>query len=216
MKKSVSMFTVALCAACAFADIAVQPSMIKIPGKGRIAFVDAADTNIRLVEAAAKKVGGQLMIEAVALKGKWSFATVQSDFAAAKSSVVVFIVKDKTLPLSLVALEGKWGLVNAAKFTDEGLSKELVRIASVVLGAAYSKYKASVLRPAFSAEEVEKNAGKIITIDTLMALQPSIESLGITQYSLKSYADALEDGDAPEPANDVQRKLKADFEKRRK
>lgn len=213
MKKTV--FVVALAAlSLAFAGTEEpKPEMVKIGGEGHFAFVNAAGVDKALLETAAGRVGKVLMINTSVQDGRWDFADAKKCLSETKASAAVFVVKDEKLPISLLAMEEKWGVVNAARLTDKGVTKEAMRVAAVLLGGATSKYKASVMRPVFSAEELDTKAGETLTIDTLMAIFPNVESVGIKQYQMYEYRDALDEGIAPPPANDAQRKIKSDWEK---
>ena len=188
---------------------------IKIGGVGKLAFVNASGVDDSYLKSAAAKISNILLIETEVKKGSWSLASAKKSFADAGASAVVFVVDDPGLPMSLIAMEEKWGVANSAGLDGENAAKEALRVATVVLGGASSKYSASVMRPVFSRKELGEKAGSIITIDSLMAIYPNLSALGIKQYSVMDYADALEDGVAPPPANDVQRKIKADFDKSR-
>lgn len=210
-----SMGVVVCCAMALNAGSQWQQGLVKIPGKGRVAFVNAADADGAALELAARKVGNQLMIETAVQKGSWSIASAQDDYVKAQATVAVFVVRDASLPTSLIALERKWGVVNVEGLPEKALTKEAVRVAAFLLGCGYSKYPASVLRPVFTQGAIADGTGEIITIDALMAIQPSLATLGIAPYRVINYEDALEQGIAPPPANDMQRKIKEEFEKNR-
>ena len=222
MKKLIVSAFIALGVATAFAEgqkaggAEPKPEMVRIGGAGKVAFVNVAGVDEGLLKAAAAKISSVLMIEVEVQKGEWSFAEAKKCFADTKANAAVFIVKDSTLPLSLIAMEGKWGVANVAMLEGKSIMKETLRVATVILGGASSKYKASVMRPVFSAADLEKEAGEIITIDALMAIYPNLAALGLKQYEVMEYADALEEGVAPAPVNDAQRKIKAEFEKAKK
>lgn len=177
--------------------------------------VNACNAPTWAIESAAEKMCNMLMIEAETKSDRWKFGDSKKLMKKHNATAAVFVTKDPTLPLSLIAMEEKWGMVNAEGLSVTNLHREVVRVATVVLGGASSKYDISAMRPAFSASDLDK-VGDIIAIDSIMAIFPNIEALGFKRYEIVSYQDALECGCAPEPVNDVQRKLKADYEKAQK
>ena len=214
MNKIAMMAVMSVCFVAVAADSA-GPQMVKIGGEGKLAFINSSQIEDVRLEPVASMISKILMINAEVAKGTWSMADAKKSLESIGASAAVFIVDDPKLPMSLVAMEEKWGVANAAGLDSESVSKEALRVATVVLGGASSKYKASVMRPVFSKEDLVTKAGSVVTIDALMAICPNLASLGIKQFTIMDYVDALEDGVAPPPANDVQRKLKADFEKNR-
>ena len=214
MNKMIMLAMSAICLAAVAAN-ENNPRTVKVGGAGKLVFVNASQVDDSCLKSAAGKICNILMMDAEVKKGKWSLADAKKSMEALGATAAVFVVDDPSLPMSLVAMEEKWGVANASGLDAETLAKETLRVAIVVLGGASSKYPASVMRPVFSKEDLVKNAGSLVTIDALMAICPNLPSLGIKQFTMMDYADALEDGVAPPPANDVQRKLKADFDKAR-
>lgn len=150
------------------------------------------------------------MIETETQSGKWSLSSAKDSFAATGATASVFVVKDDSLPISLIAMEARWGVVNAALLEGKTIEKEILRVAIVLLGGASSKYPASTMRPAFSREDLN-DVGDLVTIDTLMAIFPNLEKHGFKQYQMMTYREACEEGIAPLPANDEQRAIANEY-----
>ena len=213
---------VAICAACfvhaAFAE-EVDPEYgptITIKGKGRLAIADAGGSEAKPLQAVADAIANFMMIDVGVEKGVWTFAGASEALKATKATAAVFVVKDKSLPISLIAMEARWGIVNAEGMSVEQVEKETLRVALVLLGAASSKYAASVMRPAFSLADIDK-AGKSMTVDSLMAIMPNLEANGFTCQRTLTYREACEEGVAPAPKTDLEKKIaaavKAELEK---
>ena len=198
MKKVLAGVVVAVFAAFAVSNAhgATDKSqeLIKVGGAGRVAIVNVAGVSDSPLEMAAKKIGNFLMIYCEVQKGEWSFSSHEKSFKDAKANAAVFVVKDANFPMSLVAMESKWGVVNALGLSEKSLEKEVLRVATVVLGGASSKYPASTMRPVFSSDELETKAGQVITFDSLMAIYSYISSLGIKQYQMMTKEEAIEEG----------------------
>lgn len=194
--------------------------MVKIGGEGNVALVASSRIPDDTIDTIARRLGGMLMVKVVHRQGAWSLE--EAEFACEKyeSKAVIFIVSDEAYPMSLVALESRWAIVNAVRLqsSDAGLfarrlQKEVFRVASALLGGSSSKYKVSVMRGVFSVEDLDKRAGDVITFDLLMNIFNYMPQMGLKQYEVMSYRDACEEGLAPVPTNDVQRAI---WEKTRK
>jgi len=173
-------------AAVAFTAVSVAfaEGFVKSGGVGRLAIVDTYGAPVEAVHRASQKMENLLMISVAAEKGKWSFASAKESFDAAKATAAVFLVKDPTLPMSLVAMESKWGVVNAEGLDGKGVEKEILRVATIVLGGASSKYSASSMRPVFAPADISK-AGEIITFDSLMSIVSYLPEMGFKQFTLE-------------------------------
>lgn len=208
----------AVVASGAFAANAQKDEMVRIGGEGRLVFVNAAGIDDEPLAGAADIIGKMLMIETEVRKGTWTLADADRILGEIKATAAVFVVSDRTLPISLIAMESKWGVVNAANLTPDQTRKETLRVAAVVLGAAASKYQSSVMRPAFSADDLEKKAGNLLTIDQMMAIYPNLGAFGFSQFQVLNYREALEEEveGLPPPANEAQRRIKAEFDRKAK
>ena len=168
--------------------------LVKVGGEGRVAIVNVADVASAPLETAAKKIGNFLMIYCEVLKGTWTFSAHEKSFSDVKANAAVFVIKDATLPMSLVAMESRWGVVNAIGLSEKSLEKEILRVATIVLGGGASKYPTSTMRPVFSRDDLETKVGQVITFDSLMAIHSYIPSLGIKQYQMMTREEAIAEG----------------------
>lgn len=191
MKKLIAI--VALCALTGTA-FAAKVERVKVGGKGKVAIVNACEAPSASLETAANKIGNLLMINIEVKKGEWKFAEAKKSLEATGANAAVFVVKDAALPISLIAMEDKWGVVNADGLEDKSIEKEVLRVATVILGGASSKYPASSMRPVFSKEDISKKAGEIITFDSIMAIFGYLPELGIKQFKMMAKDDAIEEG----------------------
>lgn len=188
-----------MCAVCGLliggVAFAAAPEMVKVGGEGKIAIVNTCEAPTEALNVALRKVCNMLMINFEIKKGgAWTLANAQKCFDDAKASAAVFIVKDPALPMSLVAMESKWGIVNSAGLDESGVMKETLRVATLVLGGAASRYTASSMRPVFSKEDLAKKAGEIVTFDSIMAISNYLPDLGIKPYQMMDRQDAIAEG----------------------
>lgn len=199
MKTSISKFTLTVCcgvmaATVALAGTAAKPEKVYVGGSGKVAVVNTCGAPAPVVDNVTSNFWRVMMIKTEVQTGKWTLATASDAFKATKASAAVFLVSDPALPMSLVALEAKWAVVNVRGLSDVALYKEIQRMLCVILGAPSSKYDSSTLRAAFSGEELEKMKGDGITFDTLIAISEYIPALGIKQWRAMDREDAIEEG----------------------
>lgn len=176
-----------------FAQVRAE-ELLKLGGEGKIAVVNACEAPTAPLDTAVKKIGNLLMVTAETQKGAWSLADAKKAFETTQANVAVFVIKDSALPMSLIAMEAKWGVVNAEGLSEKGLEKEVLRVSTVLLGGAASKYPASTMRPVFSPEDLDKKAGEVMTFDSLMSIFTYLPDLGLKQYQMMTREDAIEEG----------------------
>jgi hypothetical protein len=196
MKKILSIVAVvgALSAYAAEKSDSGKDEMLKIGGEGKVSIVNACNASASPLQMAARKIGNMLMIHCDVISGTWKFSDAKNAFAATKANAAVFVVEDESLPLSLIAMESKWGVVNARELGEKALEKEILRVATIVLGGGSSKYPASTMRPVFSREDLETKAGQVITFDSLMSIYSYIPALGLKQFQMMTREDAEAEG----------------------
>ena len=236
-KLTVSLLAVALCASSfAVTRSARQPmtpeqraklvaarqrqtgGLVEIKGRGFLAVLNGAagvkDAEIReSVQPVADFVRG-LRIEV--RPAKFSLATAKAEREKSGAGACVFVTEDPALPMSLVALEECWGMVNLAPLRagapDEAklaarFRKELIRISSVVFSGAKSQYRTSPLQTVRSVAELDRTVGDAYGIDTLMNVVKNLPDLGVEPDKRITYMAACQQGIAPAPTNDVQKAI---------
>ena len=161
-------------------------NLVKVGGVGFVAIVDAggapSDGTLNKVQGMFEEL---LQAYVKVMKGSWSLATASKDVAATKANAAVFVVNDKTLPISLISLEARWAVVNSNGLSASAVSKEITRVTTVLLGSCYSQYEGSVMRPAFSAEDIDKKIGEALTLDVILPLLNGFSSLGLQPFALE-------------------------------
>lgn len=180
----------AMTLSCVFAGEAQTNVLLKVGGKGKVAVVNTCRAPRTSLETAAKKLGNILMIDIEVKDGaEWKLADAKKCFDAAGANAAVFVVSDPLLPMSLVAVESKWGVVNAVGLDAVGVEKETSRVLASVLGGGFSKYPASVMRPAFSPEELISKTGTVVTFDAVLAIFEYLPALGVEPFRMMTKED---------------------------
>lgn len=144
----------------------------------------------------------------------FDIATVKNEIEAHKASALVFIVNDVTLPMSLVASEARWAVVNVAPLMADIPSEEklllryrkmFMRTTSALLGAGASNYKLSVMQNVSNLDELDAITGLGLDPQSLMAVLQRLQKIGITTPRLVPYMKACQEGWAPPPTNAFQK-----------
>lgn len=146
--------------------------------------------------------------------GNFSLASAKSARIQDGAGACVYIVDDAALPMSLIALEDGWGMVNIAplKSSDEQLfarrvRKQIVRISSVVFAGIKSQYKISPLQSVTSVAELDKIVGDKYGVDTLMSITMHLQEIGVAGDEVITYAIACQRGIAEPPTNQYQKAI---------
>ena len=187
-------------------------------GEGRIVIYNA---QTKIAEEELKKIAGHMTITLAVrfevVKGE-PLALDAFDGAAKKSGggATIFLVDSPTLPLSLVAYENGWGMVNAALLAAspadklaERTEKELTRTVGLTCGLAGGMGAASLMIPVRKVEALD-NVELPMERGNNMVTGPIhryLLNFGVTPVTVATYRKACTDGWAPKPKDDVQRAL---------
>ena len=185
---------------------------LKVPGKqkGKAVIVDAGkDVPQQSLNAVAKQFNDNVHIAVEIQKGEFRFES-----PTLVGEATLFVVDDPKLPMSLIAPESRWALVNVAKlksekpqFYDARIRKETVRTLVALLGGCNSTYPDALTGCVLRAEDLDRFADTRLQVEIEQRLPSYIEKLGITPYVMTSYRKACEEGWAPAPTNDVQKAI---------
>lgn len=177
--------------------------LLEKEGTGRIVVINAQDKIsqdkiVERVEYFNKAIRVKIDVE----KGTWKFG----DKVPRGANAAIFIVNDSSLPLSLIALEEQWGLLNVAKLDkDSRFNKALVRIFISTLGAGVSQFKGSPMQTVTKVEDLDKLHGDGIAFDSMQSIMRNLQNLGVTQARKTTYRRACMEGWAPSPTNQYQK-----------
>lgn len=129
-----------------------------------------------------------------------------------KVAFAVVVVDSPDLPLTLVAPEACWAILNVAglegskpvsnEVLEARFKRQLWRTATWVMGGGTSPVK-SAMSPAFSADELD-GIGQATAPDLLNRVLDVAKRRGMRQQGMTTYRKACEEGWAPAPANPIQ------------
>jgi len=188
---------------------------LEFPGVGKIAVLNAQkavgqeliDENVTALRNLAR--GVEIAVQDV----EFSLGTAKSVRAGIGAPVAVYIVDDAALPMSLIAIEDGWGVVNVAPLkagADDSklksrFKKEFVRVSSIVFTGAKSQFKNSPLQSAQSVEDLDKIVGENFAIDTMTTMMNHLPEIGVKPGTRMTYRSACMQGLAPAPTNEYQK-----------
>ena len=137
-------------------------------------------------------------------KGSWKFG--ESNPPDAK--IAIYIVDDKTLPMSLVAVEAGWGVINTSTLdTNIRFSKELTRVFCLTAGAADSPVKTSPMQTVRKSADLDKLMTDGFTFDMASSINENLQALGMAPARKIPYIKACQEGWAPAPTNEYQKAI---------
>ena len=174
-------------------------------GEGRIVVVNAQGKfSAGDIERALAPFRDFLKVRIDVRDGKWSFGDGRPNDA----DVALFVVEDASLPMSLVAMEGRWGVVNVAALGGgKQFDSEFARVGIATFGAGVSQYKVSPMQPVFRPSDLDGIVKPAITMDAGMAMNRNLEKAGVTKSKMTTYLKACQEGWAPAPTNDYQKAI---------
>ena len=185
---------------------------IKHPGvqKGKVVYVNcqtAVDDS--LIKSNAEHFATQVKIGVETVKGSFDLAAPK-----VQGEATLFIVDDPKLPMSLVAPEARWCMVNVAplkcekpQFFQARVRKALSRGFGFLAGAVASQFQGTLVEGITKPEDYDTRAAEGLPHDVMLRIPKYLAGYGIVPYELVFYRKACEEGWAPNPTNDVQKKI---------
>ena len=157
----------------------------------------------------------QVRIKSASLSAFSLSSTPQATMKKEGAAAAVFIIDSPDMPMSLIAPEGNWGIVNISPFrsgnSGQNVAKmraqtEFMRVALLALGAWLGD-GASLLKKVSSPADLDALSKKGITLFELRDIMNHMLSLGVTRATSVTYKQAYIEGWAPAPTNEFQRAI---------
>lgn len=134
--------------------------------------------------------------------GKWKL----NDPIPEDCKAVLYVVDDKSMPMSLFAPEARWGMMNVSQIEgDARFKKAFARAFTFTFGAGVSQYKISPMQTVLKQEDLDALELDEMTVDGVTAVSRHLANLGLTKSQTSSYLRACKEGWAPAPTNDIQK-----------
>lgn len=200
-------------------DIQELGGLIKRPAKGYVAICNCQSSvspkDISALFLMSSKSPIQLNFRVSNAGDKFVLASAKRIMGDANAAI--FIVDEPNLPMSLVAMEAKWGLVNVAQLKQDSpktltlirrLDKLVSRVATNLLGGNMSlQVKFSAMQPVFSLEELDCLEGNAFSPMALTQMMFTIGKMGLSMSEDTTYEQACMEGWAPPPTNEIQKAI---------
>lgn len=198
-----------------------QGGMVEVEPKGpRFYILDARAAADGVPAKVAKAFGDafKIGVEAVADRERGA-----ADLAADARVLAVVRIEDGAADAPALAIypEERIAVVNCARLGDAGgapfarrLEREIWRAICFVGGTGYSASRNSLVQPVFSLEELDAIESKGVNMTTIQQFGPMFERHGVRKGSKVTYRNAVRQGWAPPPTNDLQRAVWDDERKR--
>ena len=185
--------------------IAKVGGIIQRKGEGKALVINAQKKFAQeLIQNRLDRFTHMLKMNLEVREGTWKF----NSSIPADCNIVLYVVDDPSMPMSLYAPESKWSMMNVAKIEGEDRFKKMfARAFTLGFGAGLSQYKASPMQTVVSPDDLDTIKIDEMTVDGVSACARHLGNLGLTQTRVASYKRACEEGWAPSPTNDVQRKV---------
>lgn len=193
--------------------------IVELSNKGQIAVLNAqkqiVDDDVTNTIAKLRSVVHGARVDYKTVDG-FSIATAKAIREKEGAAACVYLVDDPQLPMSLVAIEEGWGVVNVSVLRDGNpdagklkarFDKEFVRVSSIVFSGAKSQYKTSPLQSVTSIADLDKTVGENYGMDTVIAINGHLPEIGVIAAKKITYRDACQRGLAPQPTNEYQKAI---------
>ena len=193
---------------------------------GKYVFVNAQKSvsEKSIIEAAGRCQNSCFILVAVTNGVPVDCCSAQATFNSLGANMAAFLVEDSKLPLSIHSPEGRWAIINvsalkkdspSAEALESRLRKMMTRTFALQFQSGYSISPKSTVQVITRAEELDKIDTEGIATDCQTVVQRTAPQFGFVVMKRVFYRKALEEGWAPEPVSEIQRKCKELWEKER-
>ncbi len=129
---------------------------------------------------------------------------------------LIYLVNDKSLPMSLMAIEDGYALINfAALATDASdagalknrVQRQIWRIFGLMNGASNTIFPHCVLKSVHNVKDIDKLGANVMCPEPYSKICDDLRARGVLPRVMATYRQACNEGWAPEPTNEVQRAI---------
>ena len=199
--------------------IARAGGLIPKPGtpSGRIAFVNAQkripveDFKVTRAKNSTKLRGVDYWTEAESV----SVSNANELRKAANAQIAVFIVDAPDLPISLIAIEDGWAIMNIRPLYEGKVSEDLLRhraknefarVYGIICGGVSSQFKSQIMNMVSKPSDLNGCTDEL-PVDVTAKMPAYLEGRGVKSIQLVPYRRACQEGWAAQPTNDIQKAI---------
>ena len=134
---------------------------------------------------------------------------------ANNAQIAIFFVDVPDLPMSLMAVEEGWAIINIRALGDEKTSADLLRhrsknefarIYGIICGGVASQFKSRIMNEVSKPSDLNGCTDEL-PVDVTAKMPIYLEAHGIKSLQLIPYRRACQEGWAPAPTNEVQQAI---------
>lgn len=178
--------------------------------KGEFYVVNAQSAaNAKLLGEALAVAMQEIKVDAKIVEGAFDI-----NAPTVKGQATLFVIDDVRYPMSLIAPEAKWAVVNVAKlkcdkpaFFEARVKKETSRVTGQLFGAFSNQYETNLFSGVFAAEDLDQILSAATPYEYRTRYQKYLPLMGITPYKVVHYKKACQEGWAPAPTNEYQKAI---------
>lgn len=202
----------------------IPSDMILRPEKGKIALL-----NSQQIIGSDKLLGrgrilSQILCSDIKIEKeeeKFSLQKCEEQMKRHSATIAIFVTDDPALPMSLVSLEGPWAMINASKLAEGNpdtavltrrFSAELNRVLRSLLvvgegGRRVSPIMENIPMAPKTGKDLDALKNIAIPMEDGIAIHRNMITHGVREAKVIPYEDAVMEGWAPAPTNDVQKAI---------
>ncbi|MBQ3807361.1 MAG: hypothetical protein II840_05340 [Kiritimatiellae bacterium] len=201
------------------AMIAAAGGLVTIPDREPgVCFANGqAAVPVDVISACAKEIKDLFRVKVTVEDEKYSSIEVLAKIKPiSKHGAIVAISEMPAMPAIVVAPDANWAVINISALQKDNpnaeklalrVKKEMWRAFAQVMGSGWSVTPGCVLKPATTNRELDMVPGHTIGPDSVARIFAKIKHLNMPQGGTCTYRQAVEDGWAPAPTNDVQKAI---------
>ena len=132
-----------------------------------------------------------------------------------KAQFALFIVDSESLPMSLIAPEENWAIMNVRPLAAGNVKKELAvhraknefaRVFGLLCGGVSSQFPSAIMNGVMKPSDLNACTDDL-PVDITAKMTAYAEGRGVKAEQLTSYQKACQEGWAPAPTNEVQKAI---------
>lgn len=179
--------------------------------KGKIVYVNAQNRAKEIwmtenIEYFIKQTKFDIRLE----KGTFKFPAPEL-----KGELNIFIIDEEVYPGLMVVPEERWASVNVRKLVDDTnpkffemrVKKELTRAFAILSGAMNSSYPGNCVGPITKTKDLDQYPDAFLAVDVIKRFNNYVSKFGIKPAILAPYSQAVKEGWAATPTNDIQKTI---------
>ena len=148
--------------------------------------------------------------------GGVTVANVGRKIRDAGGTVGVALVDDPTLPSLLTAPETRWSIVNVALLAENcpddatlasRVRKEILRSLAFTAGGVYATRGDPLMRDVTKPSDLDGLKAEVFGLETINRFIDSAPLYGLKPWHVTTYREACEQGWAPQPTNEYQKRV---------